>query len=187
MLNLRHGTTGHQRRTHRILQRLRRRMNRRSALGRRRISTVLGVRLMHHRLTRGMTHRARRLISGRLRTSRLGRNLGGCRPSRLNGISLSSISLRSTSRLGFSMRGFNLCHRSLHRLRLRRFSLHRLRFLSLNRCTLSYLLGTQTSTRTRSLRRARGGMPLRRETRTHRHSLSLRLLRLATVPDFQGL
>ncbi|WP_365724068.1 pentapeptide repeat-containing protein [Rothia sp. (in: high G+C Gram-positive bacteria)] len=33
VLNLRHGTTGHQRRTHRILQRLRRRMNRRSALG----------------------------------------------------------------------------------------------------------------------------------------------------------
>ncbi|BAI65179.1 transposase and inactivated derivative [Rothia mucilaginosa DY-18] len=30
-------------------------------------------------------------------------------------------------------------------------------------------------------------MPLRRETRTHRHSLSLRLLRLATVTDFQGL
>ena len=134
---------------------------------------------MHHRLTGHVPRRARRLSSsrlsrGRLRSGRTGRCL---RRSRLAGCC-------RFYRFGSL---YGLC-----RLRLSYLRLHGLSLYSLSRCHLSLhilrcLLGTQASTRTRGLRRARGGMPLRRETRTHRHSLSLRLLRLATVTDLQGL
>ena len=142
---------------------------------------------MHHRLTGHVPHGARRLSSGRLRTSRRGRSLRGCRPSRLRTMSLSNTSRLGFSPRRFSMRRFSLCCRSLHCLRLHGLSLYRLSRCHLSLHILRCLLGTQASTRTRSLRRARGGMPLQRETRTHRHSLSLRLLRLATMTDLQGL